>query len=735
MTTRRTSGPVLPPTSEADSKPQPPKSTPGNNTLRRCWGALKETVDALGAVWDAYDNDFDDRDATTSRRGDARSPSTPTSPKRPSLDIFKTPPSHPMQESSRSHRSHYDTIAHSPTASRSSRRKRKTIPRRSTLTPTRRRSQKGDIDHSYSTDEDGCGPHGRLLSRIFYQGPPQALDDKVCIFACPQGGLMENTRPNDHDGKEVTLDQPEKALSPSGIRASMYNRSSITSDEVDKVSVELDRASLEQICSDRSLRDRNPGEAPHLDETDPKPTSPRSAHVTFDIPSQTHADEMNRSDSRDTRTPTVTFSTTIAAPIRPLTERAVSKISEVRYDMEGWSRHVASLGEFSNTGVLDGALPITPPSDVQSDYPDSREDDVAQEQGVIDKWRDQVVPQEGFPSEALRDGKKLPMPHHETRKRRLQRRAASCTILSAAVPPERDTTDLLTTPLGPWWGPTAPSDVVASGSGETLMSAFGISCNFGMDGNDPGSGLSSANDIMSRSAAMGSMFKLERTDASVRRSAETLGRIRLAFADDRNLWWRCVNNARESSDSLAWIVMLDCCELPPDFQEDDDPKAPVNRCKDLSRSIYDFYGMHHGEGSDMNTLQRFTIHNYYMHKLEQHTRSVWEVFMSRWIPNVKTFPPANPFTAAAEAYTQVAIKDHPRSGSMFRRRESPVNALSKYVTCMPKHAWRQKEDRMRFVLDNGLKCFAQLVFVRCQAMRFEIYLVKHPEVVVPAQLP
>jgi hypothetical protein len=266
------------------------------------------------------------------------------------------------------------------------------------------------------------------------------------------------------------------------------------------------------------------------------------------------------------------------------------------------------------------------------------------------------------------------------------------------------------------------------------MSAFGISCNFGMVGNDPESGLSSANDIMSRTAAMGSMFKLERTDASVRRSAETLGRMRLAFADDRNLWWRCVNNARESSDSLAWIVMLDCCELPPDFQEDDDPKAPVNRCKDLSRSIYDFYGMHHGEGSDMNTLQRFTIHNYYMHKLEQHTRSVWEVFMSRWIPNVKTFPPANPFTAAAEAYTQVAIKDHPRSGSMFRRRESPVNALSKYVTCMPKHAWRQKEDRMRFVLDNGLKCVAQLVFVRCQAMRFEIYLVKHPEVVVPAQL-
>jgi hypothetical protein len=452
---------------------------------------------------------------------------------------------------------------------------------------------------------------------------------------------------------------------------------------------------------------------------------------------------MNRSDSRDTRArneakaSTAPFSTTIAAPLRQLTERAVSKIPTAQYDLEAWSRHVARLGEIPNSGMLDGTLPTMCPSGLQSDKPDASEDAIDQDEEVIDEWRGQVVPQKGFPNEALLDGEKLHMPHFETRKRRLQRRAASWVILSAAVPPERDTIDLLTTPLGPWWGPTEDesSGVVASGSEETLMSTFGIACDFGMTDSHLGSMLSSANDVLIRSAAMGSMSKLECTDAAARRSAEAASRERLAFADDRNLWWHCVNSARDTPGSLCWTVMLDMCELPPDFQEDDDPKAPVNRCKSLHRAIYDFYSMCHGEGSDMNTPQRNIFHDYYMRKVDEYTRNVWEAFMSRWVPNVKHFPPANPFTAAAEAYTQVAIKYHPRSGSMFRRGESPVNALSKYVTHMPKHAWRQKEDRLRFVLDNGLRCFAQLVFVRCQAMRFEIYLVKHPEILVPAQLP
>jgi hypothetical protein len=431
-----------------------------------------------------------------------------------------------------------------------------------------------------------------------------------------------NTKPNYHDGrKEGTSEQPRKPSSSCRTRASIDKLMSVLPDEVDK-------ASLEQLCSDRS-----PSEASYLDERDSKTTSPHSVHVTFDIQPQHRCNEMNRSDSRDTRaqnegrTPTDPFSTTIAAPLRQLTERAVSKMPTARYDMEAWSRHVARLGEIPNTGALDGTLPTICPSGVQSEHPDSREDDVVQDQEVIDEWRGQVVPQKGFPNEALLDGKKLPMPHFETRKRRLQRRAASCVILSAAVPPERDTTDLLTAPLGPWWGPPTEdyesSGMMASGSEETLMSTFGIACDFGMADSHLDAMLSSANDVMIRSAAMGSMSKLGCTDAVVRRSAEAASRERLAFADDRNLWWHCVNNARDTPGSLCWTVMLDMCELPPDFQEDVETKAPVNRCKSLHRAIYDFYSMCHGEGSDMNTPQRNLVHNYYMRKVEEHTRSVW----------------------------------------------------------------------------------------------------------------
>ena len=137
---------MSPPASGDDSNPRPLNSTLRNNTLRRCWGALKETVDALGAAWDAYDNDAEASEANTSCRSDARPPSTPTSPKRPSLDIFETPPSRPAHESAKSYRTHYDTLTDSPTTSKSSRRKRKTNPRCSNPTPTRRRNQNVGID-------------------------------------------------------------------------------------------------------------------------------------------------------------------------------------------------------------------------------------------------------------------------------------------------------------------------------------------------------------------------------------------------------------------------------------------------------------------------------------------------------------------------------------------------------------------------------------------------------------
>jgi len=265
------------------------------------------------------------------------------------------------------------------------------------------------------------------------------------------------------------------------------------------------------------------------------------------------------------------------------------------------------------------------------------------------------------------------------------------------------------------------------------MSLFGVSCELSVAEGHNGLEIYSANDVMSRSAAMGSMFKLHSADAVARRLAETNSRSRLTLTNDRNQWWHCVNNARDS-DSICWTVMLEVCELPPDFEEDD-PKAPVNRCKDLYRAIYDFYGMHHGDGSDMNIPQRKSLHNHFNWRFQQRTRGVWAIFMSRWTPNIAVFPPANPVTAAAEAYIQTAIKDHPRSGSMFRRRQSPVNALAKYVTLMPKNTWRQKQDRERFVLDNGLFCFAQLVALRCKALRFESYLIENPDVMVPTQLP
>jgi len=434
MTTRRSSGEVMPPASEDDSSSHPLILT-RNNTLRRCWGALKDTVDALGAGWDAYDYDDEDAEASSSR-----SPPAPVSPKRPSLDIFKMPRSRPLQESSSSRRSHYDTLTNSPNTSRSSLRKHKRNPQRSTLTPIRRRNEKGDIDHSYSTDED-C-PHARVLNRLFYQGPPQALDDTICVFAYPQGKFVENTEPNWHDDKQQVKIETAKSLSPCG----SWARNGVVQDEVDRVSLEL-------LRSDRSIRDES-----HLDREDSKPIHPRTTHEAVENEIGYHNDGTNREDSRHPMAHHVgrgTIPCPLTVPPRILTERAASKLPSARYNVGAWTRqcHVGLQDYIPNTGTLDETHSTGPHSGTKSLKPESQsiEDARVQQQEIMNTWRGQVVPQTPFPREALLDGKRLPEPHFEMRKRRLQRRAASasCIVFSAAIPPERDTSDLLATPFGP----------------------------------------------------------------------------------------------------------------------------------------------------------------------------------------------------------------------------------------------------------------------------------------------
>lgn len=278
---------------------------------------------------------------------------------------------------------------------------------------------------------------------------------------------MENTRPDFHDDKYQVALESAKSSSPSGTWA----RHGIFKDEIDRASLELhrsdqsvhddsrgwqmpvfqnkiERASLEQLRNDRSVLDDS-----HCE--DPKPVHPQAAHGAIESELEHYDDGKNRKDSQDPMAhhagspPTPCPPT---APFRLLTERAVSKIPSARYDMEAWSRqcHAGLQEDIPNTGMLEGTHPTGPHSDAKSLKSESQSiiDARVHKQEMMDTWRGQVVPQKGFPHKALLDGKRLPEPHFETRKRRLQRRAASCTILSAAVPSERDATDLLTTPLG-----------------------------------------------------------------------------------------------------------------------------------------------------------------------------------------------------------------------------------------------------------------------------------------------
>lgn len=177
-----------------ESSPLREQSPPRMGTLRRCWGALKETVDALGAAWDATEDDHVNKPTDLSSRDDS---DTSLSAESPHTDIPETPVSRPKLSIDTSRPSYYKTI-HSTSSPVSSRRKRK--PKTSNSLPTSspsRLQSKLDIDHSYSTEEDGNDPHSRLREKVLYQGPRHVYNDEIFVFPCRDSAQASKELPND----------------------------------------------------------------------------------------------------------------------------------------------------------------------------------------------------------------------------------------------------------------------------------------------------------------------------------------------------------------------------------------------------------------------------------------------------------------------------------------------------------------------------------------------------------
>lgn len=194
---------------------------PPKNTLRRCWGALKDTLDELGNVWDGDDGDNEHKEVLGSGVDYVRLVSAPMPPARQSPREPTTPQTRTLFGTVGSRPSHHDTLACSPVAgSRSSKRKPK--PRLRYKSPTPRRKHGLDIDHAYSTEDESCDPHTRLLNMLLFPDPSRLPQEDLYVFMYKQDSRSGYFDANPENTKPVA-DQDSEAI-PSGVRGALSGR-------------------------------------------------------------------------------------------------------------------------------------------------------------------------------------------------------------------------------------------------------------------------------------------------------------------------------------------------------------------------------------------------------------------------------------------------------------------------------------------------------------------------------
>jgi hypothetical protein len=191
---------------------------PRKPTLRRFWGALKETLDELGDGWDGHDGDKEHEETLDPGVDRMRSVSASVTPAKQSSRESITPQTRLLLGSVKSRPSHYNTLRHSPVAdSRSSKWKRKSRLRYKSPTPVRR-NHESHIDPSYSTEDESNDPHSRLLNKLLAQDPSCFPQDDFYVFIYKQDSRTgsfdpgsENSKPN-ANRRESTL--PDVAEAP-----------------------------------------------------------------------------------------------------------------------------------------------------------------------------------------------------------------------------------------------------------------------------------------------------------------------------------------------------------------------------------------------------------------------------------------------------------------------------------------------------------------------------------------
>lgn len=178
--------------------------------------------------------------------------------------------------------------------------------------------------------------------------------------------------------------------------------------------------------------------------------------------------------------------------------------------------------------------------------------------GTIQSERDANASSFGRPSEefSVLSGKKYHV-----------RRPKACVILSAELPPERDLTDLLITPLQSFHpqGLDEPGNASAVDfeSHNYLLADFGVAYDLGASALACTSDLSPADSIMACSAGMYPISKFGRID-DLRREITACSRlVRLIDSYKENECWHELDDVRKIP---GWTQSVVVADLPADFR-------------------------------------------------------------------------------------------------------------------------------------------------------------------------
>jgi len=643
---------------------------PSKTTLRRCWGALKETLDELGNVWDEHAGNNEHKEGVESGDDCVRSVSAPVTPVKQSPREPTTPKARLPPGSMGSRPSHYDTLTLSRN-SRSSKRKPKPRLRYKNPTPTRKHVR--DIDHTYSTEDESSDPHLRLLNRLLFPDPSCLPQDDLCIFMYKQDSrtgyfdlLPENAKPvADQDTEATSVGAAEtlpdrsrekaaNALDPSSGRSARQSVAYLTTDECQHGLLRSQQTC--ETCNEIELNTAQPhmaenSSAPLLSGTD---VDSRARLLVSDSEATTSSSTQMPEDMRhnDHRVPTpdnlrddvkeiisghangnkAVDRKGIPASKPKLSERIKEALRPQHPDLLQYKPGLAKRSEadplassnfhMSDDGTMHRVVEHPPTLDSDPgcgagiQLTKKVKTGIPKAEGRVNEWLGRIESDDDAPADLSSNGASPSSPapprlkfvlpkvptaevtHQPQKVKRRSRVPESCAVLFATVPPERDITDLFRTPfvtferelrelsLGSLNPPSGDNLMSAFGvsydigaashnhhsllpisqqqpaglqsrseiakAEEDLMSSFGVLCIGASTQHDVNHSTSHASDIMSQSAAMGSLSTLSHTDNHTRAMNAEVNRTQHDTAHITNTSWFELDDAKK----------MPCCWKP-----------------------------------------------------------------------------------------------------------------------------------------------------------------------------